>query len=173
MYVKTLDELKNKKFSTLYVDPPWRYNNSGTRGAAEKHYRCMTIKEIKNLPIKELSADNSHLHFWTTKDFVFDAKDVLEHWGFKYKSMLIWVKPQMGMGNYWRVSHEILLFGMKGKLPFQVKNKKSWVEHPRMKHSQKPEVVRKMIEEVSPEPYLELFGRNDIENWTVFGNENL
>ena len=60
---------------------------------------------------------------------------------------------------------------MKGKLPFQVRNKKSWVKHSRMKHSQKPDVVREMIEEVSPAPYLELFGRKDIKNWTVFGNE--
>ena len=173
MYIKTLDELKNKKFTTIYVDPPWRYSNSGTRGAAKNHYPCMTIEELKDLPVNDLADDNSHLHLWTTKDFIFDAKDLLDCWGFKYKSMLIWTKPQMGMGNYWRVSHEILLFGMKGKLPFQVRNKKSWIEHPRMKHSQKPDVVREMIEEVSPGPYLELFGRKDIENWTVFGNEIL
>lgn len=170
MYVKTLDGLKDKKFTTLYIDPPWSYNNSGTRGAAKKHYECMSIKEIKNLPANELSNDNSHLHLWTTKDFVFDAKNILEHWDFKYKSMFIWAKPQMGMGNYWRVSHEILLFGMKGRLPFQVRNKKSWIEHSRMKHSQKPDAVRKLIEEVSPGPYLEMFGRKDIEGWTVFGN---
>lgn len=170
MYVKTLDKLKGKKFTTLYVDPAWSYSNSSTRGAAKKHYPCMTIEEIKNLPISDLSANNSHLHLWTTKDFIFDAKDILEYWGFTYKSMFIWVKTQMGMGNYWRVSHEILLFGMKGKLPFQAKNIKSWTEHPRMKHSQKPEVIRKLIEKVSPAPYLEFFGRKDIENWTVFGN---
>lgn len=170
MYIKTLNELKDKKFTTLYIDPPWSYNNSGTRGAAKKHYPCMTIKEIKNLPVNELSNDNSHLHLWTTKDFIFDAKNILEHWGFKYKSMLVWVKPQMGMGNYWRVSHEILLFGMKGKLPFQVRDKKSWIKCSRMKHSQKPNVVREMIEEVSPGPYLEMFGTKDIEDWVVFGS---
>jgi len=171
MYITSLDELKDKKFTTLYLDPPWLYSNSVTRGSAKSHYPCMTIEEIKALPINELSNGDSHLHLWTTKDFVFDAKEILEHWGFKYKSMLIWVKPQMGMGNYWRVSHEILLFGMKGKLPFQVRNKKSWIECSRTKHSQKPEIVRDMIEEVSPGPYLELFGRKNIEGWTVFGNK--
>ena len=95
----------------------------------------------------------------------------MEAWGFTYKSMFIWVKPQMGMGNYWRVSHEYMLFGLKGKLPFQNRAQMSWAEYKRGKHSAKPEQIRDKIETVSPGPYLELFGRKKVDGWTVFGNQ--
>lgn len=160
-----------RKYGTIYADPPWQYSNSGTQGAALKHYRTMPLDEIAALPIQQLAADESHLHLWTTNAFLFDAQHILEAWGFEYKSCFVWVKPQMGMGNYWRVSHEFLLLGVRGGLCFQAKNEKSWVEAKRFEHSHKPEAVRRKIGRVSPGPRLELFGRRAVEDWTVWGNE--
>jgi N6-adenosine-specific RNA methylase IME4 len=78
----------------------------------------------------------------------------------------------MGIGNYWRVSHEFLLLGVRGEaLPFRDKNLMSWVALDRTEHSRKPEPVRMMIERASPGPYLELFGRRAVEGWSVMGNE--
>jgi N6-adenosine-specific RNA methylase IME4 len=95
----------------------------------------------------------------------------MEAWGFEYKSCLVWVKPEMGIGNYWRVSHEFLLFGIRGKAPFRDRGLKSWLECGRGPHSSKPEQVRQMIEKASPKPRLELFGRRVAEEWTVWGNQ--
>ena len=97
----------------------------------------------------------------------------MEAWGFEYKSVLLWVKPQMGIGNYWRVSHEFLLFGMRGKLPFPEAERrhKSWFEAKRTRHSRKPCQARELVELVSPAPYLELYGRERIDGWTVYGNQ--
>ncbi len=77
------------------------------------------------------------------------------------------------MGNYWRVSHELLLFGVRGSLPFRDCSVRSWLQCRRTIHSQKPEAIRMLVERVSPGPYLELFGRAEVRemNWTVFGNE--
>jgi N6-adenosine-specific RNA methylase IME4 len=131
----------------------------------------MSLDQICAMPIADMVTDKAHLHLWTTNAFLFDAKSVIEAWGFQYKSCLVWVKPQMGMGNYWRVSHEFLLLGVNGKLTFTNHSKKSWVQLSRQKHSQKPDAIASLIEEVSPGPYLELFARKTRPGWSSWGNE--
>jgi N6-adenosine-specific RNA methylase IME4 len=161
------------KFSTVYADPPWPYSNTAARGAAENHYPTLSLDAIRSEPVKELIAEQAHLHLWTTNAFLREAFDVIRDWGFKYKSCLIWVKPQIGMGNYWRVSHEYLLLGVRGNLPFQDRTCRSWQIARRTVHSRKPFLFRGLIEQVSPGPYLELYGREEHPNsgWTVYGNQ--
>lgn len=165
---------QGKKFGTIYADPPWPYGNQGTRAATKNHYKAhndLSVDDICKLPINELTADAAHCHLWTTNGFLREAFDVMAAWGFQYKSCLIWVKPDFGIGNYWRVGHEFLLFGLKGKAPFGDNSQQSWVYEPAGEHSAKPAKVRRIIERCSPGPYLELFGRREVENWTVWGNE--
>lgn len=172
--VLSLDELiqEGKRFGTIYADPPWAYGNQGTRAAASKHYPVMSLDQIRAEPVALLAADQAHLHLWTTSSFLRDAFSVVEAWGFTYKTCFLWVKPQIGMGNYWRVSHEFLLLGVKGKLVFKNRSQRSWIERPRTAHSRKPPVVREMIEKVSPGPYLELYGRDELgPAWFVYGNQ--
>ena len=161
------------KYPTVYADPPWRYANVSSRAAAENHYTTMSLEEICNEPVKSLVAEIAHLHLWTTNAFLREAFDVIDAWGFRYKSCLVWVKPQLGMGNYWRVSHEYLLLGVRGSLPFTDHTCQSWLLERRSIHSRKPSRVRQLIEQVSPGPYLELYGREEIPNsqWTVYGNQ--
>jgi N6-adenosine-specific RNA methylase IME4 len=161
------------RFPTIYADPPWQYRNTASRGAAENHYPTMTIEDICREPVKQLAMENAHLHLWTTNAFLREAFDVMQAWGFQYKSCLIWIKPQLGMGNYWRVSHEYLLLGVRGSLPFRSHACQSWLSARRTIHSRKPSAFRKLIEQVSPGPYLELYGREEQPNtnWTVYGNQ--
>lgn len=170
--VDDLANLNEKKFGTIYADPPWQYGNQGTRASTGNHYNTMTLQDICDMPVESLAADDAHLHLWTTNAFLFDAKTVMEAWGFEYRSVFVWVKPQMGIGNYWRVSHEFLLLGIRGNAKrFNEHNHMSWAEMDRAKHSAKPEQVRQTIERVSNGPYLELFGRKQVHGWTVFGNQ--
>ncbi len=173
--VSTLDELITAKhrFQTIYADPPWRYDNTHSRGAAENHYPTLSVDELCRLPVRLLSEENAHLHLWTTNAFLRDSYEVMDAWGFQFKSCFVWVKNELGMGNYWRVSHEFLLLGVKGTLPFESKKERSWLLANRTSHSRKPASVREQIERVSPGPYLELFGRELLPNssWTVFGNQ--
>ncbi len=162
------------KFSTIYADPPWRYDNKATRSnvdSAATYSGTMTVDEICAEPVAELANDEAHLHLWTTNAFLFDARRVMEAWGFEYKSCFVWVKPQMGIGNYWRVSHEFMLLGVRGGLRFANRGQKSWLEHDRARHSQKPHIVRNIIEKVSPGPCLEMYGRHIVDGWTVYGNQ--
>lgn len=160
-----------QKFGCIYADPPWRYGNQATRASTDKHYNTMSLADICAMPVGDFAADDAHLHLWTTNAFLFDAREVMQAWGFEYKSCFIWVKPQMGIGNYWRVSHEFLLLGIRGKQRFRDHSLMSWGSFRRGRHSAKPEEIRNMIERSSPGPYLELFGRSLIDGWTVLGNQ--
>jgi N6-adenosine-specific RNA methylase IME4 len=161
------------RFATIYADPPWSYTNKAARGAADNHYATLTVDEICNQPVAKLAATDAHLHLWTTNGFLREAFLVMDAWEFRFKSCLVWIKPQLGMGNYWRVSHEFLLLGIRGNMPFADNTCRRWLLHPRSQHSKKPFAVRALIERVSPGPYLELFGREEQPRteWTVYGNQ--
>jgi N6-adenosine-specific RNA methylase IME4 len=160
------------KFGTIYADPPWLYDNQGTRAATGNHYGGMTVEELCALPIADLVQDDAHLHLWTTNGFLFDCQRLFTAWGFEFRSSFVWIKPQMGIGNYWRNSHEFLLTGIRGNAKrFNDHSLKSWLECDRGQHSAKPEQVRSYIERASPGPFLELFGRRAATGWAVWGNQ--
>ena len=166
--------LKNgMQFPTIYADPPREYQNSASRAAACNHYSTMSLDQICAMPIEQLATDNAHLHLWATNPLLPLAFKVIDACGFSYRSCFVWTKERLGMGNYWRVSHEFLLLGVRGSLRFNERDKRSWQTWKRTRHSKKPNAMRCLIEKVSPGPYLELSGREEIPNsdWTVFGNQ--
>ena len=130
--------LNGCKFPCVYADVPWSFRHSSSRAAAANHYRTMSAKQLAMLPVRELAADDAHLHFWVPNALLPDAFDVMKAWGFDYKTNFVWIKPQIGMGNYWRNSHELMLLGIRGSLPFRKNNIKSWLEARRTSHSTKP-----------------------------------
>lgn len=161
-------------YSTVVIDPPWQYDNRGTRGAANDHYPTMTLDELAELEVP--AADAAHLYLWTTNAFLRDAFDLMETWSFDYKATLVWVKPQIGMGNYFRISHELVLFGVRGGLKTLRRDVRSWFEADRGKHSAKPDAFYKLVETSSPGPYLDMFNRDGGKlfkraGWDGWGNE--
>lgn len=160
-----------QRFACLYVDPPWQYANKATRSAAEKHYPTLSLDALRQLPVRNLAAPKAHLHLWTTNGHLPEALDLMQAWGFAYKLMYTWCKKEMGMGNYWRSSTEHMLFGVRGGLPFLAHDEINWLLTSRGQYSRKPDQVRRKIEKVSPGPYLELFARETVPGWTVWGND--
>ena len=133
----------------------------------------MSLEEICAEPVGQIAADDADLHLWTTNGFLQEAFQVIDAWGFQFKSCFVWVKSEMGMGNYWRVSHEFLMLGVRVRLTFKDRTLPSWIEAHRTSHSRKPAIVQVLIERVSLGPYLELYGREELPNsaWTVYGNQ--
>lgn len=163
---------KKIRFGTIYADPPWKYDNQGTRSATKNHYETMTVDELCKLPIPRLVANDAHLHIWTTNAFLFECPRIFEAWGFTFKSSFVWVKKEIGIGNYWRNSHEFLLTAIRGNAKrFNDHNLRSWYHCGRGAHSSKPMQVHGFIERASPSPRLELFGRREINGWVVYGNQ--
>lgn len=164
-------ELPQGTFDVVYADPPWSYY-LGLRGDPELHYNTMPVDEICELEVP--TADDAVLFLWATNPKLPQALEVMERWGFTYKTNLVWIKDKIGTGYYFRAKHELLLLGTKGKIPAPMENCRphSVLSSPRREHSQKPNEIYDFIEVMYPgRNYLELFARNKREGWTVWGDE--
>jgi N6-adenosine-specific RNA methylase IME4 len=166
------------KYAVIYADPPWRYEHApdgGARDAVEAHYPTMSLEEICTLPVAEIAADDSVLFMWTTCPKAAEAHKVLGAWGFDYRTQFVWVKPSVGLGYYVRVRHEILLIARRGELPVPAAANRpdSVIEAPRRAHSEKPDVVYKIIDQMYPGiPKIELFARGSLPvGWDAWGNQ--
>ena len=182
-------DLPNKKYNIIYADPPWHYgsksainNSSGkTIKPLNAHYNTMTLNQLKELPIKKITKEDTACFMWVTDSHIDEALEILKSWGFKYKTIAFnWVKTT-SKGNYcknvapWTMkSSEICLLGIKGKMTKykQVNNIESLVIAERTKHSRKPKEIRNRIELLFGNlPRIELFAREKTEGWDVWGNE--
>lgn len=160
-------------YGVIVADPPWRYGNTSTRGAAEDHYPTMTQEELVRLSVEvdEWAAPDSHLYLWVTNNFLRDGLDLVEAWGFTYRTLLTWVKPQIGMGNYFRSRTEHVLFATRGHAPTLRRDISNVIGADRTQHSRKPDAFYDLVEAQSPGPYLEMFARRRRFGWESWGNE--
>ena len=163
------------KYRVIYADPPWSYGDerSGMGGAID-HYNTMSLEDIKALPVKELAEDDAVLFMWTTAPLLEEAFEVVNAWGFKYKTNIIWNKVKPNLGNYTSVRHEHLMIATKGRgTPDNTErpNSVQTIER-RGRHSEKPEEFRNIIETLyTYGNKIELFSRKKVEGWEVYGNE--
>ena len=174
-HVHTTDkaEESSNRFSTILADPPWLHHQVGGLGAST-HYQLMTLDRIKAMPVADLATEDAHCWLWVTNASLRDGYDVLEAWGFTPRSIMTWVKPRLGLGNYLRNATEHVLFGTRGHAPVRFKAQPTWLFAPLQKHSHKPEEQYAVIERISGGPYLELFARRrppSSSRWAVWGNE--
>lgn len=167
-----MNEIPDNQYELILADPPWRYTPAVKNRQVENHYPTMKLEDIKNLHIP--TAKNAVLYLWATGSKIVAALEVMKAWGFTYKSQAIWDKEIIGMGYWWRGQHELLLVGTKGKFspPPQHARVSSVFRERRRKHSQKPDIVYKLIEAFFPDTKkIELFARNTREGWDSWGNE--
>jgi len=174
-------DFPTKKYNIIYADPPWLERGAGKiKRGADKHYPLMKTKDIMALPVSDITTDNAHLYLWVTNNFLTDGLEVVKAWGFRYVTMITWVKDRFGLGQYFRGQTEQVLFGVKGMIPYKKdENGKrcqapTFFEVPRRKHSAKPEKMRMIIEHVSVTPgmlKLELFARRETPGWDVWGDQ--
>lgn len=170
-------------YRIVYADPPWKYNDSGptvdgSLGKAERHYAGMTIDELCKLPVKAHVLPDAVLFLWVTTPFLLlnpGPREVIEAWGFEYKTAIAWDKVLGSPGHYVHVQHEHLAICTRGScLPDAPTPSPKSVQTERRSeiHSEKPEHFRKIIEKLYIYgPFLELFGRDKREGWDVFGND--
>ena len=177
-----------KVYTTGIADPPWEERGGGkVKRGADRHYPLMSVKDICALPVARLFDANAHLYLWVTNNFLPAGFEVMAAWGFRYVTCITWGKVsdgkiQTGLGQYFRGASEQFLFGVRGSLPYRVHppnapnagkraQGRTLVLEPRGKHSAKPERFRRIVETVSPGPYVELFARTQAPGWDAWGNE--
>lgn len=158
-------------YQTIVADPPWAYDRGDIRGSAEGHYRVMTIEEIAAVPVAPLVGEEAHLYLWVTNPHMPLVWPVLDAWGFDYKTLVTWVKPQIGTGFYFRSATEHVIFATRGNLPLRDRGIRNWFEADRTEHSVKPEQFYEIVERASHGPYLELFARRPRAGWAGWGDE--
>jgi len=171
-------------FQTVLADPPWRFTNRTGKVAPEHRrldrYSTMDFDTISNIPVSEITAKNAHLYLWVPNALLPDGISVMEAWGFRYVSNIVWAKRRKdggpdgrGVGFYFRNVTELLLFGVKGSmrtLP-PARSQVNMIETRKREHSRKPDEQYDLIERCSPGPYLEMFARYPQEGWVVWGDE--
>ena len=170
---------RRRRFHTLYADPPWPERGGGKiKRGADKHYPLMRVADIMALPhAHERVLPHAHCYLWVTNNYLPSGLAVLGAWGFRYVTCITWLKDRPGLGQYFRGMTEHVLFGVRGRVPYRfLPNGRraqgvTGFTAPRRRHSEKPELMRDMIERVSPGPYLELFARERAPGWFVWGNE--
>lgn len=179
-----LSEIGNRKFKTILADPPWQFQNRTGKVAPEhrrlSRYPTLTLKEIMELPVSEVAANQSHLYLWVPNALLREGLDVMRAWGFEYKTNIIWHKIRKdggpdgrGVGFYFRNTTELVLFGIRGKVRTLKagRSQVNIIRTQKREHSRKPDELYKIIEECSRGPYLELFARGQRKKWIQWGNQ--
>ncbi len=181
-----------KHYKVIYADPPWTfatYSRKGKGRSPEAYYDCMTLADIKALPVTEWAADDCVLLLWTTDPLLEKAFDVINAWGFTYKTVgFYWAKlrkPGMlyndgnfftGLGFWTRSNPEPCLLATRGNPHRRSASVRKLIVSPRREHSRKPDEVYERIEALCEGPYLEMFARfsqpgGSRPGWDLWGHE--
>lgn len=174
----------DKKYNIIYADPPWDFKYYSEKGAekksAQRHYDCMKIEDIINLPIKSLAAKDCVLLIWVTYPFLEKSFEVIKGWGFEYKTCgFTWVKKCkksdgwfFGCGHWTRANAEIYLLATMGNPKRASASVRQICDARIMEHSKKPPEIRdRIVKLVGELPRIELFARQYAEGWDCWGNE--
>jgi N6-adenosine-specific RNA methylase IME4 len=180
-----LSYVGGRKFRTVVADPPWRFQNSTGKIAPEhrrlNRYRTLALDDIVALPVPDICEDVAHLYLWVPNALLPEGLAVLKAWGFAYKANIVWHKVRKdggsdgrGVGFYFRNVTELILFGAKGKNARTLgpgRSQVNLIQSRKREHSRKPDEQYRLIEDCSPGPYLEIFGRGVRAGWTTWGEQ--
>lgn len=179
------------KYGVIYADPPWSFSvysrETGLGRSAESWYNCLDLKDIKALPVSDIAARDCVLLMWVTDPFLRHGFDVIESWGFVYKTVgFYWVKSNVpavghthyvehwpiGTGYWTRANPEQCLLATCGHPKRLNADVRKLIISPRREHSRKPDETYGRIERLCSGPYVELFSRNQHPNWDImYSNE--
>ena len=171
------------KYKVIYADPPWQfktYSEKGLGKSADQYYPTMSLSDIKALPVSEIADKDCALFLWTTIPFLRQSFDVMKSWGFEYKTVaFVWIKRNRksdglfwGTGYWTRANSEICMLATRGN-PKRVSASVHRVIISRIEeHSKKPQESRERIVKLMGDvPKIELFARQKVDGWDVWGNE--
>jgi N6-adenosine-specific RNA methylase IME4 len=164
--------LPKGKFDCIVVDPPWRYStrsDPSSRGVVS--YPTMTVEELMALPVGRLAADDAILWCWTTNAHMREVYRLIDAWGFREKTILTWVKPSVGVGNWLRGQTEHCVLAVRGAPTVRLTSQSTVLTARRRDHSQKPEEFYQLVEKLCPGRKAELFARQRRKGWVGAGNQ--
>ena len=158
-------------FEVVVIDPPWSYGREYDPDSSRVANPYPEMNQDELLKLNPPFADDCIIFLWTTHRFIWDAKELLDKWGFEYKANLVWDKEKIGMGAWLRMQCEFCLVGIKGK---PIWNNTKWrdiIREPRREHSRKPDIFYEMVDEITIGRKLDFFSRAEREGWISYGND--
>jgi N6-adenosine-specific RNA methylase IME4 len=170
--------LPDRKYGVIYADPEWRFEpwsrKTGMDRSADNHYSTSSLDVIKSRDVASIAAANCALFLCATRPMLPQALEVMEAWGFDYRTCAVWSKNKTGHGYWLRDRNELLLIGVKGDVPAPAMGDQwdSQVDAPANEHSAKPEAYFGLIEAYFPTvPKIELNARRRRPGWDAWGLE--
>ena len=176
--------LNGHRFRTILADPPWQFSNRTGKMAPEHkrlhRYQTMNLREICQLPVRDLAHEKAHLYLWVPNALLSDGLEAMKAWGFIYKTNIVWYKIRKdggpdgrGVGFCFRNVTELVLLGVRGSFRTLAPGRRqvNLLLSRKREHSRKPDELYNIIEQCSPGPYLELFARHQRTGWIPWGNE--
>lgn len=174
-----------RKFGTILCDPPWQFQNRTGKVAPEHkrlaRYGTLKLEDILKLPVSSIAAPRSHLYLWCPNALLPEGLSVMNAWGFRYKSNLVWHKIRKdggsdgrGVGFYFRNVTELMLFGIRGEKARTLapgRRQVNYLSSRKREHSRKPDEQYEIIESCSRGPFIELFARGERPGWAIWGNQ--
>jgi N6-adenosine-specific RNA methylase IME4 len=174
-----------RRFGAILADPPWQFQNKTGKVAPEHHrlsrYATLTLDHIERLPVAQVAAGVAHLYLWVPNALLPEGLAVMEAWGFRYKSNIVWHKVRKdggsdgrGVGFYFRNVTELVLFGVRGRSARTLvagRRQVNYLSSRKREHSRKPDELYPIIEACSPGPFLELFARGVRPGWETWGHQ--
>ena len=175
----------DRKYRVIYADPPWKYSSKEAIGKKfvplEKVYQTENTASMCEWDVGRIAEKDAALFMWTTDSHIEDALKLFKAWGFRYVTVaFVWKKVSINgktlanLGQWTLKNCELCLFGTRGRMLKYKKanNVQQLVEVVRKRHSEKPEEVRRRIEQLFGDaPKIELFARERAEGWDYWGNE--
>lgn len=181
IYSGDMHQLPLFHYGAIYADPAWLFENwseAGTGKNASQHYDCMTLDQIKALPVGHLATKDAALFLWVTDPLLPQGLEVMAAWGFKYVTVgFTWGKTtkhgawHFGPGYWTRANPEMCLMGTTGDPKRLHADVRQLVIEPVREHSRKPDRIRDDIRRLVGGPYLELFARQAAPGWDAWGNQ--
>lgn len=173
-------DLEPNAYQMLLLDPPWNfqtYSPKGWKKSAQRHYACMTLDEIKALPVRALADKNCMLGLWGTSPLLPQQIDCMRAWGFSYKAFVPWIKRTkngalaFGPGYVIRTAAEVLLIGTIGSPPRSTRHR-NVIEGVIREHSRKPVEGYEWIRSYAPNARRAyLFSRENVPGFECWGDE--
>jgi len=173
-------ELEPWSFDLIMADPPWRFRLRSRQGegkSAQAHYACMSLTDIKALPVSDLAREDCLLWLWGTAPMTPQALDVMSAWGFRFVTIGAWHKKTIhgatafGTGYRLRSAMEPFFIGARGK-PKSSRSVRNLVEGLAREHSRKPDEAFAAAVRLMPHAHrVELFSRETRPGWSAWGNE--
>ena len=159
-------------YACIACDVPWDFkSNSATKPGrnARRHYRTMSMAQIKALPVGDYATDDAVLFFWITGPFLTIGAHlpIMNAWGFKPSGMgFVWIKlnPRAaslfvvkediatGGGFTTRKNAEFCLIGRRGRSTRRDAGVHEIIVEARREHSRKPEQFYERVRTILRRP---------------------